>query len=150
MRTDFDTLKSLATHIVNHLTQKKIIEYGVEHRSQIIDALATELAVGLSTDEDIKEQAIEEVEEKFGLEEIPEDITETEMYNHARKEIIKAFHGENIAGMYMIESLHNLSNRVKDFLLNYELIDDVFSTDDEIVETLVPSFRSFKPVAPRI
>ena len=93
MRTDFNTLIALSTHTINHLKQSELIDYATDKRADLIDALATEMGVSFSTDEDIRDQAIEEVEEKFGLDEITEDITETEMFNHARKEIIKSFQG---------------------------------------------------------
>jgi hypothetical protein len=145
MRTDFNTLVALSTHTINHLKQADLIDYAADKRSDLIEALATELGVSFSTDEDIREQAIEEVEEKFGLDEITEDITETEMFNHARKEIIKSFQGESLGGLYMVESLHNVGNRVKDFLLECDLVDDVFSTDEELVEFLVAALRKFNP-----
>ncbi len=145
MRTDFNTLISLATHTINHLKQSEIIEYAADTRADLIDALATELGVSFSTDEDIREQAIEEVEEKFGLEEVTEDITETEMFNHARKEIIKSFQGENLGGLYMVESLHNVAIRVKDFLLNSDLVEDVYSSDEELIEFLVGAMKKFNP-----
>ncbi|MBC75553.1 MAG: hypothetical protein CME64_06005 [Halobacteriovoraceae bacterium] len=145
MRTDFTTLTALATHTINHLKQDDLIEYEADKRSDLIDALATELGVSFSTDEDIRDQAIEEVEEKFGLEEVPEDITETEMFNHARKEIIKSFQGENIGGLYMVESLHNIAKRVKDFLLTSDTVEEVYSSDDELIEFLVAAIRRFNP-----
>lgn len=145
MRTDFSTLISLATHTINHLKQDSVIEYQVEVRADLIDALATELGVPFSTDEDIREQAIEEVEEKFGLEEVPEDITETEMFNHARKEIIKSYQGESLGGLYMVESLHNVAIRVRNFLLNSDLVEDVFGSDDDLVEYLVKAMKKFNP-----
>ncbi len=144
MRTDFDTLKVLASYTINHLTEHKFIEYPVDKRADLIDAMATEMGVSFSTDEDIKDQAIEEVEEKFGEVEA-EDITETEMFNHARKEIIKSYQGESIGGLYLVESLHNIANRLKDFVLDCDLIDDVFSTDEEIVQFLVDRIRVFNP-----
>lgn len=145
MRTDFNTLIALATHTINHLKQDDLIEYEVDKRSDLIDALATELGVSFSTDEDIRDQAIEEVEEKFGLDEVTEDITETEMFNHARKEIIKSYQGENIGGLYMVESLHKVANRVKDFVLSSDLVEDVFSTDEDLIEFLVKNIRKFNP-----
>lgn len=145
MRTDFNTLIALATHTINHLKQAEIIEYAVDKRSELIDAMATELGVAFSTDEDIRDQAIEEVEEKFGLEEVPDDITESEMFNHARKEIIKSFQGENLGGLYMVESLFNVGNRVKDFLLNCDLVDDVYSSDEDLIEFVVGAMRKFNP-----
>lgn len=145
MRTDFNTLIALATHTVNHLKQDRMIEYGADTRADLLDSLATELGVSFSTDENIRDQAIEEVEEKFGLEEVPEDITETEMFNHARKEIIKSFQGENLGGLYMVESLHNVARRVKDFLLNSDLIDDVFSSDEDLIAFLVKEMKKFNP-----
>ena len=145
MRTDFNTLIALATHTINHLKQDDLIEYEVDKRSDLIDALATELGVSFSTDEDIRDQAIEEVEEKFGLDEVTEDITETEMFNHARKEIIKSYQGENIGGLYMVESLHKVANRVKDFVLSNELVEDVFSTDEDLIDFLVKNIRKFNP-----
>lgn len=145
MRTDFSTLISLATHTVNHLKQDNVIEYQVDQRAVLIDSLATELGVAFSTDEDIRDQAIEEVEEKFGLDEVTEDITETEMFNHARKEIIKSYQGENLGGLYMVESLHNVANRVKDFLLNSDLVEDVYGSDDDLVEFLVREMKKFNP-----
>lgn len=145
MRTDFNTLIALATHTINHLKQDGYIEYAADKRADLIDSLATELGVSFSTDEDIREQAIEEVEEKFGSESITEEITETEMFNHARKEIIKSYQGENLGGLYMVESLHNVSRRVKDFLLNCDLVDEVFYTDDEIIEFLISAIRKFNP-----
>jgi len=145
MRTDFSTLISLATHTINHLRQDNVIEYQADKRADLIDALATELGVAFSTDEDIREQAIEEVEEKFGLDELAEDITETEMFNHARKEIIKSYQGESLGGLYMVESLHNVANRVKDFLLNSDLVEDVYGSDDDLVEFLVREMKKFNP-----
>jgi hypothetical protein len=145
MRTDFNTLISLATHTIDHLKQDEIIEYTADVRADLIDALATELCVSFSTDENIREQAIEEVEEKFGLDEVSEDITETEMFNHARKEIVKSFQGENLGGLYMVESLHNVANRVKDFLLNSDLVEDVFSSDEDLIEFLVKQMKKFNP-----
>jgi hypothetical protein len=143
IRTNFDTLVSLATHTLNHLKQENLVDYAIDKRSDLIDALATEMGVSFSTDEDIRSQAIEEVEEKFGAESITEDITETEMFNHARKEIIKSFHGENLGGLYLVESLHNIARRIKDFLLTNDLVEEVFSTDDELIEFLVFAIKKF-------
>ena len=145
MKTDFDTLLSLSTHITNYLQQQKIIEYAVDKRVSLIDSLATELGASFATDENIKEQAIEEIEEKFGEESIPEDVTESEIFNHARKEIIKGFNGENIGGLYLVESLHNIAIRIKDFLLDCDLIDEVYLTDHEIIDVVVNAIRTFKP-----
>lgn len=145
MKTDFNTLIALATHTINHLKQDSMIEYSTDKRADLIDALATELGVSFSTDEDVRDQAIEEVEEKFGLEEVSEDITETEMFNHARKEIIKSFQGENLGGLYMVESLHNVSKRVMNFLLNSDLVEDVFSTDEDLIDFLVLNMKKFNP-----
>lgn len=145
MRTNFDTLRSLARYSINHLSDKNLIIFPLERRQDLIEALATEYGVSFSTDEDIRDQAIEEVEEKLGEETMNEDITETEMYNHARKEIIKAFQGESIAGLYMVESLNQIANRVKDFLLDCELVEDVFATDEELVDFLVQKIRVFSP-----
>jgi len=143
MKTDFETLKSLASYIINFLKEDSIVEFNVATRLELIEALATELAVGLATDDDIKQQALEEVEEKLGADGITEDVTESEIYNHARKEIIKSFSGENVGGLYLVESLHQLALRVTEFLLDCELIDDVFGTDEEIVSYLVGKIRGF-------
>lgn len=145
MRTDFNTLIALATHTVNHLTQDHLIEYAAENRATLLDSLATELGVSFSTDEDIRDQAVEDVEEKFGLTDDADDITETEMFNHARKEIVKSFQGESLGGLYMVESLHNVSIRVKNFMLNSDLIEDVFSSDEELITFLVQNMRKFNP-----
>lgn len=145
MRTDFNTLIALATHTINHLKQTETIEYNAESRAELIDSLATELGVAFSTDEDIRDQAIEEVEEKFGLEEVPDDITESEMFNHARKEIIKSYQGESLGGLYMVESLHNVAKRVSAFLINSEHIEDVFGSDDDLIEILVRDMKKFNP-----
>ena len=84
-------------------------------------------------------------EEKFGSESITDDVTETEMFNHARKEIIKSFNGETVGGLYLVESLHNVALRVKDFLLNSDLIDEVYATDQEMVDFTVARLRAFNP-----
>ena len=144
MKTDFETLKALSTYSINHLKQAEMIDFAVDNRAELIDALATEYGVSFATDENIKEQAIEEVEDKFG-EDIPGDITETEMFNHARKEIIKSFNGENIGGLYLMESLHNIAIRVKNFLLSNDLVDDVYCSDEELIDFLVQRIRDFAP-----
>ncbi len=144
MKTDFETLKALSTYSINHLKQAEMIDFAVDNRAELIDALATEYGVSFATDENIKEQAIEEVEDKFG-EDIPGDITETEMFNHARKEIIKSFNGENIGGLYLMESLHNIAIRVKNFLLSNDLVDDVYFSDEELIDFLVQRIRDFAP-----
>jgi hypothetical protein len=142
MKTNFDTLKHMANHMLNQLHEAGIVEYGIDKRSEIIEILATELNVSFSTEDDIKDQAVEEVQDKFG-DDLAADITETEMYNHARKEIIKGFSGESIAGLYLTESLHNISLRIKDFLLDHPLIEEVYATDMELVDFLVHSFKTF-------
>lgn len=142
MRTTFDTLIDLSKFTINHLKQGEYIQFTPEDRAALIDALATELNVAFSTDEDIKDQAIEEVEDKFGTD-LPDDITETEMFNHARKEIIKSYNGETLSGLYLVESLRNVAYRVKDFLLNSDLIEDVYGSDEEIVNFTVDKMRRF-------
>lgn len=144
MKTDFETLRAMSTFLINHLSEAEIIEYSVDARHDVIDELATELGVSFSTDEDVKEQAIEEVQDKFG-EDIPGDITETEMFNHARKEIIKSFSGEQLAGLYLTESLHNVAVRIKDFLLECDKIDEVYATDQDLIEFIVTRIRKFSP-----
>lgn len=144
MKTDFETLKALSTYAINHLKQAEMIDFAVDCRADLIEALATEFGVSFATDENIKEQAIEEVEEKFG-EDIPGDITETEMFNHARKEIIKSFNGENIGGLYLMESLHNIAIRVKNFLLTNDLVEDVFCSDEELIDFTIDRLRNFAP-----
>lgn len=143
MKTDFETLESLASHTINHLKESGMIDFEIEKREALIEAMATEFGVSFATDEDIKDQAIEEVAEKMGEDNLPDDITESEMYNHARKEIIKGFNGENIGGLYLVESLHKVANRTTEFLLNCDLVDDVFGTDEEIVAFLVSKIRTF-------
>lgn len=143
MRTTFDTLRVLAVYLLDHLKESNRIVYGIDHRAALIEAMATELGVSFATDEDIRDQAIEEVEEKFGSDNLPEDITETEMYNHARKEIIKSFQGENLAGLYMVESLRSVGIRMTNFILNLDLIEDVFGTDDELIDFFVKKLRKF-------
>lgn len=144
MKTDFDTLKALSTYTINHLKQAEMIDFAADCRADLIEALATEYGVSFATDENIKEQAIEEVEEKFG-EDIPGDITETEMFNHARKEIIKSFNGENIGGLYLMESLHNIAIRVKNFMLTNDLVEDVYCSDEELIDLVIEKVRAFAP-----
>jgi hypothetical protein len=142
MRTDFETLKQLASYTINHLKDNQLIDFDVATRLDLIEALATEYNVSFSTDEDIKQQAIEEVEDKLG-DELPEDVTETEMYNHARKEIIKAFNGETISGLYLVESLNHVAHRVANFLMDSDLITDVYASDEELIVFLVDKIRGF-------
>ena len=144
MRTDFETLETLASYTIDNLKEHSIVEFEIDNRVALIDAMATEYGVSFATDEDIRDQAIEEVEEKMG-EMAPEDITESEMFNHSRKEIIKSFNGENIGGLYLVESLHQIATRMAEFLLNCDLIEDVFGTDEEIHAFLVKRIRTFSP-----
>ena len=81
----------------------------------------------------------------MGAENVPEDVTESEVFNHARKEIIKSFKGENIGGLYLVESLRQVALRVNKFLLDSDLIDDVFGTDEEITNFLIKKIRFFNP-----
>ncbi len=143
MRTDFDTLRTLAAYTINLLAEAKMIEFDIDKREALADAMATEYGVSFATDEDIRDQAIEEVEDKMGADNLPEDVTESEMFNHARKEIIKGFSGENISGLYLVESLHETALRMTKFLMDCEMIDDVFGTDEEIHQFLVSKIRTF-------
>lgn len=143
MRTDFETLKTLANYTINLLAEANMIEFDIANREALADAMATEYGVSFATDEDIRDQAIEEVEDKMGVDNLPEDVTESEMFNHARKEIIKSFSGENISGLYLVESLHQASLRMTKFLMDCEIIDDVFGTDEEIHDFLVSKIRVF-------
>lgn len=143
MKTDFETLKALANYTINHLKEDGLIEFNLAHRLDLIDSMATEYGVSFATDEDIQEQAIEEVEEKMGHDNVPDDITESEIFNHAKKEIIKSFNGENISGLYLVESLHQIGKRMTTYLLNSDLIEDVFATDDDLHSFFVNRLRQF-------
>lgn len=145
MRTDFETLRSLASFTINVLREDNVIEFDIVNREKLIDAMATEFGVSFATDEDIRDQALEEVEEKMGYDSdtIPEDITDSEMFNHARKEIIKSFSGENIGGLYLVESLHQAANRITSFLMDCDLIEDVYGTDEDISAFLIRKIRGF-------
>ena len=143
MKTDFDTLKQLASYTLNHLTENKMIEYNVTQRLDLVEAMATEFGVSFATDEDIKDQAIEEVEDKMGQANLPDDITESEIYNHARKEIIKSFIGENIGGLYLVEPLFKTAKRMTHFLIDSPLVEDVYGTDEELITFLVGKIRFF-------
>ena len=57
--------------------------------------------------------------------------------------IIKSFNGENISGLYLVESLHQIAVRMTQFLLNSDLVDDVFGKDEEIIDYLVGVIRKF-------
>lgn len=144
MRTNFDTLRAMASFLLSHLQESQIAEFASDKRSDLIESLATELGVSFATDEDVKEQAIEEVHEKFG-DDLQGEITETEMFNHARKEIIKSFSGEHLAGLYLTESLHNVALRIKDYLLDCDDIDEVYATDHELIEFVVLQIKKFSP-----
>ena len=145
MKTDFETLKALASYTINLLKEHNIIDFEISNREELIEAMATEYGVSFATDEDIRDQAIEDVEEKMGYDNVPDDITESEMFNHARKEIIKSFNGENIGGLYMVESLNETAKRMTRFLLTCDLIEDVFGTDEDIVSFLIARIRHFSP-----
>jgi hypothetical protein len=67
------------------------------------------------------------------------------MFNHARKEIIKSFSGENIGGLYLMESLHNIAIRVKNFLMTNDLVEDVYSSDEELIDFIIEKLRTFAP-----
>lgn len=143
MRTDFDTLRALSIYTTNVLVESEIIEFDISKREDLVEAMATEYGVSFATDEDIRDQAIEEVEDKMGVDNLPEDVTESEIFNHARKEIIKSFSGENISGLYLVESLHQVAKRMTAFLMECDLIDDVFGTDEDIHSFLVKKIRNF-------
>ena len=143
MKTDFETLKSLAIYTINLLKEASMIEFDNAQREALVEAMATEFAVSFATDEDIRDQAIEEVEDKMGVDNLPEDVTESEMFNHARKEIIKSFSGENISGLYLVESLHQAALRMTKFLMDCELIEEVYKTDEDIHAFLVAKIRVF-------
>lgn len=143
MKTDFDTLLALSSYTLNHLAEHEIVTFSVDKRVDLIDAMATEFGVSFATDEDIRDQAIEEVEDKMGV--VEGDVTETEMFNHARKEIIKSFNGEVIGGLYLVESLNQIAHRIKDFLLDSDLVEDVFASDEDLIEFLVKVIRRFTP-----
>jgi hypothetical protein len=143
IKTDFETLKQLSSYTLNHLAENRMIEFDPEKRMDLVDAMATEFGVSFATDEDIKQQAIEEVEDKMGRDTLPEDITESEVYNHARKEIIKSFNGENVGGLYLVEPLYQTAQRISNFLMDSALVEDVFGTDEELIIFLVGKIRFF-------
>jgi hypothetical protein len=44
-----------------------------------------------------------------------------------------------------MESLHNIAIRVKNFLLANALVEDVFSSDEEIIDFVIDKIRGFAP-----
>ena len=45
MRTDFETLRQLASYTLNHLKENKMIDFNVASRLDLIEAMATELGL---------------------------------------------------------------------------------------------------------
>ena len=143
MRTDFETLKSLASYTINNLKEKGFIEFEIDHRESLIESMATEFGVSFATDENIVEDAIEDVEDKMGVDNVPEDIIDSEIFNHARKEIIKSYNGESIGGLYLVESLHDVAIRMVNYLIESEYIIDIYGEDENISEFLIKKIHFF-------
>lgn len=143
-KTEFSDLKLFADHIINQLKQDSLLEFSISQRSSLIDALAHELNVGLLTDEDLHDEITETLndnQEKLD----DEDVTQNEAYIHTKKELIKSFKGEMLSGFYLSETLFKLAERIKMFLTESALVEEVYGTDEELISNIVKKFKSYNP-----
>ena len=144
MFTKKEHVKIIAKNVVSRLEQDEAIVLNPRMRQNVYQDLFLKLEPLILTDEEIREKIISELGQK--AESLSDTgLAESDQYKAAKAVIMNKL-GENaVMGIYYQRSIKAVANIVSEFLMNHHLVEDVFSSDEELEKTIVDFFKKFNP-----
>ncbi len=143
-RTTRQTLKLLATSIINKLENRKYIEIDSSSRNVLQDKLSVLLSRSVLTDEDLTDRIRKDIS-KVSDEIQDQNLTETAAFQ-SRKKLLKEEIGEHeIRGLYFQKTVRNVVIEIAKFLMSTEEVVEVYESDEIIHRIVIDTIQNFDP-----
>lgn len=140
--TNKHSLKNLAKSIINKLENNKYIVFNPTERAELQEDFCKKLSQFILTEEDITNQVRTQVAAKSD-EILSQNINESEAFQ-SQKRALKQRMGENqLHGFYFQDNLRGVSHRIRKFLFDSPLIEDIFESDEAIQKLVLDTLMNF-------
>ena len=138
MKTNHNSVISLAKYIVNQLSKDNIIEININSRQQVMSDFENLICQYVKSDEDLDKGL-------HGL--IPPSSTLSfgEMETIASQYQRDSLRDQKHRGLYYLISIRQLANEIKGYLWNSKGIEEIYVDDDQLIQNIVGVTRNFDP-----
>ncbi len=141
-------VKNLCKSIVTRLENQKAIALQTKLREIVRDDVYSLVGPYILTDQDIRERTLEKI--GASKEQMEENLTEQQLlesapYRTARSLVRKALGDDELNGFYFQKSLNEIARLIGDYLMRSSHIEDVFETDDDLIQITVDIIKHFNP-----
>ena len=142
--TKKDTVKALCKIMISRLESEKMILFTPKIRQEVWEDLYTKIGGKVLSDEDLRDKALAKLHGNTdALNE--SEIAESDQFRSALR-IVKSQLGENeLNGLYYQRPVRDVAKDVTEFLMSSEKIEDVFETDDVLMQKIVEIVQRFNP-----
>jgi hypothetical protein len=142
--TKKDTVKALCKVMITRLENEKMILFTPKARQEVWEDLYTKIGGKVLSDEDLRDKALAKLH--GNTEALDESaIAESDQFRSALR-IVKSQLGENeLNGLYYQRPVRDVAKDVTEFLMSSDKIEDVFETDDVLMQKIVEIVQRFNP-----
>jgi hypothetical protein len=141
--TNSETIKLLAQSVVRRLESQKMIAIIREQRSELSDELAAFLSPHILTQEDMEKNVMDSIGEKNEmLDELR--LSGGEAYRTLKQSWLSRYGENEVDGLYFQEPVKYTADRVIQFLMKSDFVDEVFADDLSLERTIVATVAGFR------
>ena len=142
--TKKDTVKALCKVMITRLENEKMILFTPKARQEVWEDLYAKIGGKVLSDEDLRDKALAKLH--GNTEALDESaIAESDQFRSALR-IVKSQLGENeLNGLYYQRPVRDVAKDVTDFLMSSDKIEDVFESDDVLMQKIVEIVQRFNP-----
>ena len=144
MFTKKEHVKILAKNVVTRLEQDQAIVLNPRTRQHVYQDLFLKLEPLILTDEEIREKVITQMGLK--IESLTDSgANESDQYKAAKSAMLNKL-GENaVMGLYYQQPIKTVAQRIGEFLMSHQQVEDVFPSDEELEKAIVDYLKKFNP-----
>lgn len=141
--TNFETIRLLAQSVVRRLESQKMIAIIREQRNELCDDLAKFLASHVLTQEDMEKSVLDSIGEKNEmLDELR--LSGGEAYRTLKQSWLSKYGENEVDGLYFQEPVKYTADRVIQYLMKSQFVDEVFADDLVLERTIVGTIGGFR------
>ena len=141
--TNFETIRLLSQSVVRRLESQKMIAIIREKRNELCEDLAKFLAPHILTQEDMENSVMGSIGEKNEmLDELR--LSGGEAYRTLKQSWLSRYGENEVDGLYFQEPVKYTADRVIQFLMKSQYVDEVFAEDLVLERTIVGVIAGFR------
>ena len=144
--TNEENVRSLVKSIITRLENQKAISMRPVDREKLRQEVYQLVQLSVKTDQDLHEKTLAALGAK--AEELSNsEFTESSQYRAAKAIVRKSFGDDTLNGFYFTENIKQIAIHIREFLMNSDLIEDVYETDHDLEQMIVEIIKKFNPAA---